>query len=184
MSSEYEPPPGHLGNLTPDQQRALEQLQAELIKEGWLVEARHDEATLLRFLRARKFDVAKAKEMFIASEKWRKEFEVDNLVKSARHYSEFDYSLLMGTFIRNFRFKEKEAVNKLYPQYYHKTDKVCSFLMLDWLHPPTSGWCPSARMFLGAAAPTSAPRGQPESNHSHAAGEGSGDGMSGKEPHL
>lgn len=170
--SEYEPPPGHLGNLTPDQQRALEQLQLELTKEGWLIEGRHDEATLLRFLRARKFDVPKAKEMFIASEKWRKEFEVDNLVKCAKHYSENDHSSLMGTFIRNFRFKEREAVNQLYPQYYHKTDKVCSFLILAWLHPPTSSWRPAARMFLGPAASTNVPKGQPESSHSHAAGEG------------
>ena len=147
-------------------------MQAELIKDKWLVEARHDEHTLLRFLRARKFDVAKAKEMFIASEKWRREFEVDNLVKCAKHYSEIDHSSLMGTFIRNFRFKEREAVNKLYPQYYHKTDKVCSFLMLAWLHPSPSCGRPSARVFLGPAASANAPRGQPESSHNYAAGDG------------
>ena len=48
---------------------------------GWLDPERHDDATLLRFLRARKFDLAKAKEMFIACEKWRKEFGVDDIVK-------------------------------------------------------------------------------------------------------
>ena len=26
--------------------------------------------------------------------------------------------------VRNFDFKEKEQVDKYYPQYYHKTDKV------------------------------------------------------------
>jgi len=60
---------------------------------------------LFRFLRARKFDVPKAKEMLINAEKWRKEFGVDKIVK------EFD-------------FKEKEEVNKYYPQYYHKVDRV------------------------------------------------------------
>lgn len=80
--SEYEPPPGHMGNLTPEQERALEQLRKELTKEGWIVEARHDDPTLLRFLRARKFDIPKTKEMFIAAEKWRKEFEVENLIRS------------------------------------------------------------------------------------------------------
>lgn len=81
--SEYEPLPGHLGNLTPDQERALEQFRKDLSKdkERWIVPERHTDATLLRFLRARKFDLLKAKEMFIAAEKWRKEFEVDNLVK-------------------------------------------------------------------------------------------------------
>ncbi len=162
--TEYEPPPGHMGNLTPEQERALEQFRKELTKEGWIVDARHDDPTLLRFV--------KAKEMFIAAERWRKEFEVENLIKSVSHYSQVDHSALMGTFIRNFRFKEREAVNQLYPQYYHKTDKVCSFLILAWLHPPTSSWGPSPRMFLGPAASTNAPRGQPKSSHSNAGGEG------------
>lgn len=30
----------------------------------------------------------------------------------------------MNTLDRTFEFKEKETVNKYYPQYYHKTDKV------------------------------------------------------------
>ena len=29
---------------------------------------------------------------------------------------------------RNFDFKEKEEVDKYYPQYYHKTDKVLPLL--------------------------------------------------------
>jgi hypothetical protein len=28
-------------------------------------------------------------------------------------------------FTRTFDFKEREEVNKYYPQYYHKIDKVC-----------------------------------------------------------
>jgi hypothetical protein len=47
---------------------------------------------------------------FVDTEKWRKEFAgigVDELVKT------FDY-------------KEKPQVFEYYPQYYHKTDKVCS----------------------------------------------------------
>lgn len=42
--------------------------------------------------------------MFSESEKWRKEFKVDDL------YENFDYP-------------EKEQVDQLYPQYYHKQDK-------------------------------------------------------------
>ena len=49
--------------------------------------------------------------MFVSCEKWRKEFGVDELV-------------------RTFKFTEKEAVSKYYPQYYHKTDKVKSFRIL------------------------------------------------------
>ncbi|KAJ7835460.1 Sec14-like protein, partial [Mycena olivaceomarginata] len=52
------------------------------------------------FLRARKFDVPKAKEMILACGKWRKEFGVDELVRS-------------------FKFTELKEVDKYYPQYYH-----------------------------------------------------------------
>lgn len=65
---------------------------------------RLDTLTLLRFLRARKFNVELAKQMFIECEKWRKEFGVDYLV-------------------RNFKYDEKPKVFEYYPQYYHKTDK-------------------------------------------------------------
>ncbi|KAF8897120.1 CRAL-TRIO domain-containing protein [Infundibulicybe gibba] len=101
---DYKPLPGRLGNLTIPQQHSLEKLKKELIEEGKFVEERMDDATLLRFLRARKFDVAKAKEMLLAAEQWRKDFEVDEIVKS-------------------FNFEEKVEVDKYYPQYYHKTDK-------------------------------------------------------------
>ncbi|PPQ81318.1 hypothetical protein CVT26_014433 [Gymnopilus dilepis] len=111
----YRPEPGRLGNLTVTQQHTLEKFKKELQEEGWFVEERMDDATLLRsvlsrhvdlliFLRARKFDLAKAKEMIINAEKWRKEFGVDEIVK-------------------NFDFKEKAEVDKYYPQYYHKCDK-------------------------------------------------------------
>jgi hypothetical protein len=43
--------------------------------------------------------------MFEAAETWRREFKVDEL------YASFEYP-------------EKEEVDKYYPQYYHKTDKV------------------------------------------------------------
>jgi len=59
---------------------------------------------LCRFLRARKFDVHKAKAMLLSAEQWRKDENVDELV-------------------RTFEFKEKEEVDKYYPQYYHKIDK-------------------------------------------------------------
>ncbi|KAJ7902325.1 CRAL-TRIO domain-containing protein [Mycena leptocephala] len=102
--STYTPPTGHLGNLTPEQEAALAKISEELRAEGAFVEARHDDATLLRFLRARKFDVAKAKEMLLAAEKWQKEFGVEELVKT-------------------FDFAERAEVDKYLPQYYHNMDK-------------------------------------------------------------
>lgn len=100
----YKPEPGRLGNLTVVQLHTLEKLKKELRDEGHFVEERMDDAMLLRFLRARKFDLVKSKEMLLAAEKWRKDFGVEDIVK-------------------NFDFKEKAEVNKYYPQYYHKMDK-------------------------------------------------------------
>ncbi|KAJ8073649.1 cytosolic factor, phosphatidylinositol/phosphatidylcholine transfer protein [Marasmius tenuissimus] len=103
--SSYKPPPGRLGNLTSEQEAALEQLKKELKDENAFVEQRMDDATLLRFLRARKFDVALAKKMLLDAEQWRKDFGVEDLIK-------------------NFDFAERDEVAKYYPQYYHKTDKA------------------------------------------------------------
>ncbi|CAG7947879.1 unnamed protein product [Penicillium nalgiovense] len=94
--------PGHPGHTSPEQDAKVHQLRAELEKLGYT--ERLDTLTLLRFLRARKFDVEAAKTMFTASEAWRKEFGTDDLA-------------------RNFDYPEKEEVFKFYPQYYHKTDK-------------------------------------------------------------
>ncbi|KAG8995781.1 cytosolic factor, phosphatidylinositol/phosphatidylcholine transfer protein [Tulasnella sp. JGI-2019a] len=103
------PPPadplsGRVGHLSIAQQHTLDKFRKELQDEGFFVPERHDDPTLLRFLRARKFDLEKAKLMIIEQEKWRKEFGTDGLAK-------------------HFDFPEKEQVNKYYPQYYHKTDK-------------------------------------------------------------
>lgn len=94
--------PGHPGHTTPEQDAKVEQFRSELEQLGYT--ERLDTLTLLRFLRARKFDVAAAKTMFVECEKWRKEFGTDDLP-------------------RTFDYKEKPEVFKFYPQYYHKTDK-------------------------------------------------------------
>ena len=149
MSTSYQALPGRLGNLTPEQLEILEQFRKELTDEKRLVPERHDDATLLRFLRARKFDLAKAKEMFIAAEQWRKDFGVDDIVKSVGlTATAVDHSALTNMFIRNFQFLEKEQVNQYYPQYYHKTDKVSSFLARAWLDCSTFGCDSSLRMFI------------------------------------
>jgi len=102
--STYTPKPGRVGNLTVIQGHTLEKFRKEIQDEGYFDPARHDDAALLRFLRARKFDLAATKTMFIDCEKWRKEFGVEDIAK-------------------NFEFPEKEKVNTYYPQFYHKMDK-------------------------------------------------------------
>lgn len=92
---------GFPGYLTESEKSALEQLRIMLEAEGHT--ERIDDSTLLRFLRARKFDIMKAKEMYEECEKWRKEFGTN-------------------TILTDFHYTEKPKVAKYYPQYYHKTD--------------------------------------------------------------
>ncbi|EGV62441.1 cytosolic factor, phosphatidylinositol/phosphatidylcholine transfer protein [Yamadazyma tenuis] len=93
---------GYTSNLTEEQEQVLKQLEAALKELGYT--KRLDKASLLRFLRARKFDLEKTKQMFVSCEAWRKEFGTD-------------------TILTDFKYTEKPLVAKMYPQYYHKTDK-------------------------------------------------------------
>ncbi|CAG8972849.1 hypothetical protein HYALB_00001268 [Hymenoscyphus albidus] len=96
--------PGHAGYTTAEQDAQVAQLRMKLEGAGYT--ERLDTLTLLRFLRARKFDVDLSEKMFLDCETWRKEFGggLDDLV-------------------RTFDYKEKPQVFEYYPQYYHKTDK-------------------------------------------------------------
>lgn len=63
-----------------------------------------DSHTLLRFLRARDYDIPKAVAMFTAHLKWRQENDVD-------------------TVLTDFDFNEREQYLAVYPQGYYNTDK-------------------------------------------------------------
>ncbi|ODQ80372.1 hypothetical protein BABINDRAFT_132805 [Babjeviella inositovora NRRL Y-12698] len=92
---------GYTGNITPEQEAAVVELRTQLTEADYT--ERMDDATLLRFLRARKFDIVRAREMWEACEKWRAEFGTN-------------------TILEDFHYEEKPIIAKLYPQYYHKTD--------------------------------------------------------------
>ncbi|KAH8175027.1 CRAL/TRIO domain-containing protein [Sarocladium implicatum] len=96
------PQSGHPGALTEQQIAQVHQFRLMLESEGYT--ERLDTLTLLRFLRARKFDVNAAKLMFVDTEKWRKEIDLDNLVS-------------------DWEYPEKKDLAEYYKQYYHKTDK-------------------------------------------------------------
>ncbi|ETS85252.1 Sec14 cytosolic factor [Pestalotiopsis fici W106-1] len=93
---------GHPGHLSEEQQAQVVQLRLMLEQEGYT--QRLDTLTLLRFLRARKFDVNLSKKMFVDCEKWRADTKLDETVPT-------------------WEYPEKEELFKFYPQYYHKTDK-------------------------------------------------------------
>ncbi|KAJ3212149.1 hypothetical protein HDU67_003985 [Dinochytrium kinnereticum] len=105
LSNSMENLNGRLGHLIPEQDEALAKFKEELAAEGLYNPEIHDDHLLLRFLRARKFQIPLAKKMWSESEAWRKEYGTDDLKD-------------------NFDFPEYPVVKKFYPRYYHKVDKI------------------------------------------------------------
>ncbi|KAI5057181.1 hypothetical protein GOP47_0027196 [Adiantum capillus-veneris] len=86
------------------EQRFVEAFRQVLIGESLLPKRHDDYHTLLRFLKARKFDLEKTKNMWANMLDWRESFGVDTIEE------DFDYT-------------ELEEVRKYYPQGYHGLDK-------------------------------------------------------------
>ncbi|KAJ5995070.1 hypothetical protein N7481_002047 [Penicillium waksmanii] len=107
---------GHLNHLTPEQEEKLREFKSvcsergyytEAVKEGEGVEAKepsHDDATMLRFLRARKFEVEGAWGQFKDTEDWRKDNAIESLYA-------------------NIGVDSYEAARRMYPQWTGRRDR-------------------------------------------------------------
>ncbi|KAL6178346.1 hypothetical protein ACLB2K_049864 [Fragaria x ananassa] len=92
------------GVRDPKDQKIVETFRELLFLEGQLPPQHQDYHTLLRFLRMRDFDLAKAKEAFLTYLKWREDYKVDAIPKE-------------------FKFEEYESVKKCYPHGFHGVDR-------------------------------------------------------------
>ena len=103
---------GFMGDLSEEQEQALEQFKKQIADEDLTDDPRYDEYYLLRFLRARQFDLEKTMTMFKNFLEWREENNVDQAMVL-------------------YECPNMKKVRKIYQHGYHGVDREGNPLYID-----------------------------------------------------
>lgn len=76
-----------MDDMSEEQNAALQQFKAYIRDNNVTSDPTYDDYYLLRFLRARKFDIDKTKLMFNNFLEWRRDNDVDNILEVSRRFA-------------------------------------------------------------------------------------------------
>lgn len=105
---------GFMGDTSPEQEECLAQFRSWIQENNTNPDNQWDDYDFLRFCRARKFVLADVQLMWTNFINWRKEKNVVELYKT-------------------WSFEEKDKVFEIYPQFYHKVDKLMRPIYIERL---------------------------------------------------
>ncbi|PNS21983.1 hypothetical protein CAC42_581 [Sphaceloma murrayae] len=127
-SEQHAYPVEHIGHLKPHHIQALEEFKAFCAKKKYYrpgdghAKPSHDDETMLRYLRARKYNVQEAWTQFKDTEDWRKENQIDKLYECI-DVQEYDAGRKLVRTQTQKIMDTADVIKKKYPQWTGRRDK-------------------------------------------------------------